>query len=149
MQVRLLRTDELAEAAPRLLRIQQRAYAVEAALIGDDRIPPLHESIEELRSVDLDWLIAADDDSGIVGALAFTLDGDTVDIDRLVVDPDHHRRGIGRALVVAAVQRTGRAVVSTGRDNLPARRLYEGLGFGHVGDREVAPGLWISEYLRA
>lgn len=148
MQVRLLRPDELVEASPRLLKIQQRAYAAEAVLIGDDRIPGLRESIEELRAAGLDWLVADDDDTGLVGALAFRLDGETVDIDRLVVDPDHHRRGIGRALVVAAIRLAGRAVVSTGRDNLPARRLYERLEFRHAGDREVLERLWVSDYIR-
>ena len=39
-------------------------------------------------------------------------------------------------------------LVSTGRDNAPARRLYERRGFGLVRDREVMPGLWIAELAR-
>jgi ribosomal protein S18 acetylase RimI-like enzyme len=37
-------------------------------------------------------------------------------------------------------------VVSTGRDNVPARALYEGLGFTPQGEAEPVPGLWIVHY---
>jgi len=46
--VRELGAAELDELAPRLLAIQHAAYAIEAALIGDDRIPPLHEGDQEV-----------------------------------------------------------------------------------------------------
>ena len=48
VEIRLLTPDELADLAPRLLSIQRQAYALEAALIGDDRIPALHESLAGL-----------------------------------------------------------------------------------------------------
>ncbi len=44
------------ELARALLGFQHAAYAVEAELIGDDRIPGLHESAEELQAADLLWL---------------------------------------------------------------------------------------------
>jgi ribosomal protein S18 acetylase RimI-like enzyme len=37
-------------------------------------------------------------------------------------------------------------IVSTGRDNGPARTLYEKLGFTKVEDVEVIPGLWTTRY---
>jgi ribosomal protein S18 acetylase RimI-like enzyme len=43
--------------------------------------------------------------------------------------------------------RYGDTTVSTGRGNGPARALYERLGFSHVNDREVIPGLWVTQYL--
>ncbi|MFF1571808.1 GNAT family N-acetyltransferase [Leifsonia sp. NPDC058292] len=39
----------------------------------------------------------------IVGALGYTVDGGVADIDRLVVDPAYHRRGIGARLVRSAL----------------------------------------------
>ena len=72
-----------------------------------------------------------------------------VDIDRLVVRPDAHRRGVGSALVRDVLGRAAgrRTTVSTGRGNEPARRLYERLGFTHAGDDEVLAGLWVSRYV--
>ncbi|MDM4722559.1 GNAT family N-acetyltransferase [Micromonospora sp. WMMA1363] len=155
---------DLDEALARsLLAVQRAAYALEAALIGDDRIPPLHETLADLRAASLHWLAAftrqpaggdaagrADVRPVLVGAIAWAEDGTTLDIDRLVVDPAAHRRGVGRALVGAALTRAGarRVLVATGRTNEPARRLYESLNFTSLGDEEVIPHLWITRYAR-
>lgn len=137
-----------AELARVLLRIQRAAYAVEAALIQDDRIPYLHEGLDDLRQAPLCWLVAVLDDQ-VSGALAWADEADEVDIDRLVVAPGARRRGVGLALVGAVLRRAGTrpTTVSTARANDPARALYERLGFSAVHDREVLPGLWITQYL--
>jgi len=141
-----LADDEVARA---LLQAQHAAYAVEAALIQDDRIPPLHDDLDDLRQVSLLWL-GAFVGATLVGAVGWTEEAGEVDIDRLLVTPTAHRRGVGSALVRAVLQRAGgrRTVVSTGRDNTPARSLYERLGFSPVGDREVIPCLWVTQYVR-
>lgn len=130
-----------------LLSLQQAAYAVEASIIGDDRIPPLRETLDELRGTPLRWL-GAFDDRRLVGAIARSEDHSEVDIHRLVVDPTLHRRGVGRTLVseVLALAGRRRTVVSTGRANLPARALYEGLGFVLVDEKEIIPDLWVTRY---
>ncbi len=131
--------------AARLLDVQHAAYAVEARLIGDDRIPALAEDLAALVAADLDWLVATGDDGTVLGALGSRDTGDVVEIDRLVVDPAAARRGTGRALVAAALAGAAgrRVTVSTGRDNLPARRLYAQAGFRETGERQVLPGLWV------
>ncbi|WP_449060378.1 GNAT family N-acetyltransferase [Planomonospora algeriensis] len=133
--------------AKEVLAVQHAAYAVEAEIIGDDRIPALHETLEDLRAEPLTWLGAFDGDR-LVGAVAWSETEDEVDIDRLVVDPGAHRRGIGRALTGELMNRAGgrRITVSTGRANVPARTLYERLGFGGAENVEVIPGLWITRY---
>ena len=147
VQISLLDVAADEQLAGRLLRLQRAAYAQEAALIGDDRIPPLHETLEDLRNASLHWAGAFDDD-GLMGAVAWEETAEEVDIARLVVSPDRHRRGVGKALVREVLTLSGdrRTVVSTGRDNAPARRLYERLGFATVGDVEVLPGLWVTRY---
>ena len=140
--------------------MQHRAYAVEAALIGDDRIPALHETVPDLIAANLQWWVAVDDAPGgpgqtsagpgegvILGAIGFTAAA-IVDIDRLIVDPAAFRRGIGRALVDSVVSGAGgRPVeVSTGAANVPARRLYESIGFRLVDEIEPVPGLRVSRY---
>jgi ribosomal protein S18 acetylase RimI-like enzyme len=74
-----------------------------------------------------------------------------LDLHRLVVDPSCAQRGLGRALVqhLLDAHPDRPAVVSTGRDNAPARRLYEGLGFAEVGTVEVLPGLQVVRYALA
>lgn len=135
--------------ARRLLAVQHAAYAVEAALVGDDRIPPLTEDLAGLQAAPLRWLGAAED-GVLVAAVAWTEAGPgdgLVDVHRLVVAPEHHGRGLGRALMTALLARTqGRVVVSTGRDNAPACGLYASLGFAPEGDEEVVPGLWVRRF---
>ena len=130
-----------------LLLLQRAAYACEAALIGDERIPPLREGLEDLVRAPLLW-VGAFAGGHLVGALGYQDAVDHLDIDRLVVAPSAHRRGTGSALVREALHRAGprRVVVATGRDNHPARALYERLGFSRAGDEEVLPGLWIARY---
>ncbi len=130
--------------AARLLEIQHAAYAVEARLIGDDRIPPLAEDVAALVAAGLDWLVATDG-GAVLGALGLRDTAEGVEIDRLVVDPAVARRGTGRALVAAVLaDAAGRRVtVSTGHGNAPARRLYAQAGFRETGEREVLPGLWV------
>jgi len=138
------------DLAGRLLAIQRAAYGVEASLIGDDRIPPLHEDADELLAAPLNWLGAFDKSSCLIGAVAWVEQADEVDIDRLVVDPMAHRRGVGRELVRSVLSRAGscRTTVSTGRRNLPARTLYLSLGFVQMEDTEVETGLWITHFAR-
>jgi mannose-6-phosphate isomerase-like protein (cupin superfamily)/GNAT superfamily N-acetyltransferase len=133
--------------AGRLVGLQRASYAVEAELIGFDGIPPLHEPVEALMTTELVWLGVLDG-SQLAAAVAYRRVGGTVDLDRLVVAPWAFRRGYGRVLVATVLERepgAGRFTVSTGAANRPARRLYEGLGFRPVRDREVAPGVAVTE----
>ncbi|MGH2620858.1 MAG: GNAT family N-acetyltransferase [Anaerolineales bacterium] len=59
---------------------------------------------------------------------------------RLAVHPDRRRQGLGRSLVLEAVQRAravglGRLSVNTQADNLASQRLYRSLGFRETGQR--------------
>ncbi|RBY83379.1 GNAT family N-acetyltransferase [Blastococcus sp. TF02A-26] len=134
-----------AALAAALLRLQHEAYAVEAALIGDDRIPPLHETLSDLRAAPLSWTGAFTGDR-LVGAVAWSSEDGGVDVHRLVVAPSAARQGTGTALVRSVLAAGRPTVVSTGRDNIPATALYLRLGFVPTGDREVLPGLWVSGF---
>ena len=133
-----------------VLALQREAYAVEAELIASDGIPQLTETLEELQAAGLDWL-GTFDEGGLTGAVSWMLlDDGTIDIHRLVVAPRAFRRGIATALLDALdAHFPGRHIlVSTGRDNGPARALYRRRGFTLVREREVIPGLWVTDLER-
>lgn len=145
---RLDLTDEA--IADAVLDIQRAAYAVEAELIGSDGIPALTETLDELRAAGEEWLGLFDDD-GLAGAVSWrALDGGTIDIHRLVVAPRAFRRGVASALLDGLDQAfpDRPMVVSTGSANEPALALYRRRGFDVVGEREVVPGLSITELAR-
>jgi ribosomal protein S18 acetylase RimI-like enzyme len=129
-----------------LWTVQRLAYAVEAEIIGFDGIPPLHETLEELRASG-ETFLGLYDEEGLAGAVSYELDGSTVDICRLVVHPRAHRRGIATKLLDALPD--GPQIVSTGTRNEPALRLYRKRGFVEIGTREIAPGVTITELSNA
>ncbi|GCE11080.1 GNAT family N-acetyltransferase [Tengunoibacter tsumagoiensis] len=129
-----------------LLEVQQAAYQVEAALIGSTAIPALKEDLETLQNCGETFYGYWIEDS-LAGAISYKREGEVLDIYRLVVHPYYFRRGIGKALVrfiEEAEDHIKKIIVSTGTKNLPAKKLYEVLGFRETGEREVMPGLWIT-----
>ena len=137
--------------ARELLELQQDAYRVEARLIGSDEIPPLRESLAELQACG-EIFLGAFADGRLAGAVSWKVDGETLDLHRLVVDPAYLRRGIGAALVRAALAAgTGlrRAVVQTGAANEPARSLYLREGFTLVDEVEPVPGLRVARFSKS
>lgn len=142
--VRLHLTDP--DTLRQLWDLQRASYAVEAQLIGFDGIPPLHESLEQLRAC-YESFLGVRDELRLVGAVAWTrLPNGALDICRLVVHPVAHRRGVATTLLDAldSIEPAELTVVSTGTANLPAVALYRRRGFIPVGERQVAPGVTVT-----
>jgi ribosomal-protein-alanine N-acetyltransferase len=81
------------------------------------------------------------DDGVVRGYAVFKLVAPEAQLVDLAMDPSALRRGLGRTLLeesFALLRREGfhRATLEVSRDNFPARRLYEGLGFAVVGRRQ-------------
>jgi ribosomal protein S18 acetylase RimI-like enzyme len=136
--------------AAQLLDLQRRAYRVEAELIGSDAIPPLRETVEELQACGETFLVARVD-GVLAGAISWRAGGGTIDLHRLVVDPEHFRKGIGVALVraaLAAEPAASRAIVQTGAANEPAIALYRREGFEPDGELEPVPGLRVARFAK-
>lgn len=133
--------------AARIVAIQRTAYAIEAELIGFDGIPPLHESVEDVVALQgLQWRAAFEGET-IIGIIAWSIDGDAIEIDRLAVDPSWSLRGHGRRLV-RSVPDAAVVYVSTGSLNQPAIALYESEGFAQIGTIEIEPGVFITKLRR-
>jgi GNAT superfamily N-acetyltransferase len=113
------------DMAARIVEVQRAAYAVEAQLIGFDRIPPLLEAPGDVARLDL--VLLGFIEGGILhGLVGFDCVGDVVDVDRLAVRPPAFRQGIGRALLEDLHRRhqdAARFEVSTAVANVPALPL--------------------------
>jgi ribosomal protein S18 acetylase RimI-like enzyme len=131
-----------------LLVIQRAASTIEAELIGSSAIPALTESREALQQCEETFYGSWIDDH-LAGAISYKREGTVLDIHRLVVHPANFRRGIGQALVRMVEQVEDGItiiVVSTGAKNMPAKRLYWQLGCIEKGNKEVVPGLVITQF---
>jgi ribosomal protein S18 acetylase RimI-like enzyme len=133
--------------AQRVLEIQHRAYRIEADLIGFDGIPPLDETLDDLRESEETFIGYFVDDM-LAGVLSYEIVDETLDIGRLVVHPAYFRQGIGKALVeyVESIEGIQKLIVSTGALNTPARQLYERLGYRLVEEVPLMEGLTIARY---
>jgi ribosomal protein S18 acetylase RimI-like enzyme len=133
--------------ARRALEIQRLAYRIEADLIGFEGIPPLHESLEELRASKESFLGYFVDEQ-LAAFVSYEIANSVLDIGRLVVHPDYFRRGIGQTLIRSLDETAGikRIIVSTGALNFPARKLYENLGFSLIDEISLDEGIKIARY---
>ncbi|MFF2450285.1 GNAT family N-acetyltransferase [Neobacillus sp. NPDC058068] len=131
-----------------LFELQRASYLVEAKLINFFEIPPLKESMEELMESGETFFGYFEGDE-LAGAISYTIDGTELAICRMVVHPNHFRKGIAQCLL-AEVEKNNQQFtvlkVSTGKENSPAKNLYLKNGYKLVRDLEVVPGLVISNF---
>ena len=130
-------------------RLQKDAYEEEAKLIGSRMIPPLLETLDALRNAQ-ERFSGEFLEGRLVGLIAITEEGSHLRVSRLAVATRAFGQGIGTRLLEFALEKAApnqRTVVSTGKANTPARRLYEKFGFRLV--REFHAGeIALVEYLK-
>lgn len=132
----------------RLIAIQQAAYRIEAALIEFDGIPALTETADDIRASQeiFDGYFV---ENTLAGVVSYALEGQTIDIGRLVVHPDYFRRGIASALLThleTIEPAARRIVVTTGLANTPACHLYLRHGYTQIETFMIADVLKMEKF---
>lgn len=121
------------EDAGEILTLQRAAYVSEAQLYGDPFIPPLVESVQQVRkAIETGVLLKAVDGHRIIGAVRGQLSGTTCRVGRLVVAPDRQGQGVGTALLRALHEQVPEATafdLFTGHLSEGNLRLYRRLGY--------------------
>lgn len=121
------------EDAGEILTVQRAAYVGEAQLYGDPFIPPLVESIAQVRkAVETAVVLVARDGTRIVGAVRGRMSGTTCLVGRLVVAPDRQGAGIGGSLLAALHDEAATALafdLFTGHLSEGNLRLYRRHGY--------------------
>ena len=83
-----------------ILDLQYLAYQSEAALFGSQDIPPLKQTIDEvIEEFNTGIILKIVIDNKIIGSVRAKEQNDTVYIGKLMVHPDHRRRGYGSQLL--------------------------------------------------
>jgi ribosomal protein S18 acetylase RimI-like enzyme len=131
--------------ATEILTLQRLAYQSEAEIYGDDRIPPLTQTLpaleEELREqVVLKALL----DDRIVGSVRARVAEGTCYVGRLIVHPEVQNRGIGTRLL-AEIERCfagpTRFELFTGHRSVRNLYLYRKLGYSEFRLQRLSPKL--------
>jgi ribosomal-protein-alanine N-acetyltransferase len=118
----------VAADAPRCAELERLLFA------GDDPWSP--QAFLDALAAGHYYLSARDDDL-LIGYAGLARVGPQAEVHTLAVDPTHHRRGIGRALLRAVLDRARGATVflEVRTDNESAINLYRSEGFEVIGTR--------------
>ena len=138
---------------PEVLAVQKAAFAAEAQLVSNWKIPPLTQTIDELAE---DWrkgimLKAVNEDGMIVGTVRGHVAPDGFYIGKLAVLPPWQGRGCGSALLEAIIAQaraipctlpcSKRMVLFTSAKSERNLRLYERFGFRPFNKSTTANGV--------
>ncbi|SMO93067.1 GNAT family N-acetyltransferase [Melghirimyces algeriensis] len=136
--------------AQNILDVQIPSYQVEAEIMGFQDIPPLHDTVEGIMQSNETFLGTFFDEQ-LAGFVSYKKDGSILDLHRLAVHPTYFRKGVASRLLDYLLKQESRmekAVLSTGSTNTPAKNLYRRFGFRATGDKEVAPGVYLTCFER-
>ena len=116
-----------------ILELQYLAYQSEAALFGNKDIPPLKQTLEEVvEEFDEGLVLKMTDENGvIIGSVRAKEKDGTVYIGKLMVRPDHQKKGYGKRLLLEAEKyypgkRYELFTSTRSQDNI---RLYKSVGY--------------------
>jgi ribosomal protein S18 acetylase RimI-like enzyme len=116
-----------------ILTLQKLAYQSEAELYQDWSIPPLTQSIEDIKTeFSTKTFFKACLDGKVVGSVRVSVNRGTCFVNRLIVHPEHQKKGIGTKLMetiekeFSSIERFELFTGSRSEGNI---RLYEKLGY--------------------
>lgn len=118
-----------------VLNIQIPSYKVEAEIIGSYEIPPLKDTVHTLQHCG-ETFFGYYENEILCGVISIKVDDDDdeVDIHRLIVHPNHFRKGIAQLLLnfIETKFEVETIKVATGSKNTPAVRFYQKNGFQNI-----------------
>jgi GNAT superfamily N-acetyltransferase len=122
------------EHAGEVLTVQRAAFVAEARVYGTTEIPPLVETLDQVRhELATTLTMGAWQGSRLVGAARLTLDGPIGWISRVAVAPDQQGQGIGSSLLAAleaaASPEIRRFQLAAGHRSSGNRAMYERRGY--------------------
>ncbi|QTE29984.1 GNAT family N-acetyltransferase [Pengzhenrongella sicca] len=130
------------EEAGELLTLRRAAFVTEAQLYGDPNIPPLTQTLSELRAdLKVEGVLTLGARSGhrLVGSIRVVFEDKKATLGRLAVAPDLQGKGIGTQLLFAILPHMPEGIeevwVFTGKDSVQNLALYAKNGYEHQYDR--------------
>lgn len=141
------------EHAGELLTLRRAAFVSEAQLYDDPHIPPLTQTLHELRedmARDDVVTIGAWEGHRLVGSIRVEIEGTKATLGRLAVAPDQQGKGLGTSLLFAVLPYLPEQVteiwVFTGKDSKQNLAMYTRNGYEEQFDE--AAGELTYTYLR-
>ncbi|MCJ7700459.1 MAG: GNAT family N-acetyltransferase [Anaerolineales bacterium] len=131
--------------AEKILELQKIAYISEAEAHNDFTIPPLNQTIDEIR-FEFEGLVflKVEQRNKIIGSVRGYLKNGTCYIGKLIVHPDRQNRGIGKRLLQGIERRfkhAERYELFTGHKSIKSLCLYKKMGYEKFKEVEISPKL--------
>ena len=119
--------------AAEILTLQRLSYQSEAVIYNDWSIPPLTQTLSEIKKEfnELTFLKVCDSDK-LIGSVRASIHDSTCYIGRLIVHPEYQHKGVGTHLMLAIETEfpsMRRFELFTGSRSTGNIRLYERLGY--------------------
>lgn len=134
-------TQASSKDAVAILELQKLAYQSEAQLYNDLSIPPLLQTVDELRSdFACKVFLKTQAKDRIIGSVRGYQAEDTCYIERLIVHPDYQGEGLGTALmekIELCFSQVRRFELFTGHKSEGNIHLYERLGYKIFKSEEI------------
>ena len=116
-----------------ILAIQKLAFRQEAELYNDFSIPPMTQTLEGIKAdFSRKTFLKASISGAIIGSVRGFQERSTCFVERLIVRPDHQKRGFGKLLMESlekAFPKAQRFELFTGDRSAGNIRFYEKLGY--------------------
>ena len=131
------------EDAPAILELQKLAYQSEARLYDDWTLPPLTQTLEDLREEFAASVILKATEAGrLVGSVRAREANGVCQVGRLIVHPELQGHGVGTMLmrhIEAEFPRARVFELFTGSRSEGNLRLYERLGYSRNREKVLSP----------
>lgn len=134
--------------AARMLALQIPAYQKEAELIHFHDLPPLKDTIETIQTCG-ETFYGFYQNEKLCGAVSYKIGQGVLDIHRLMVHPQHFRKGIAGKLlhfIISHEKNITKVIVATGSENIPALKFYQKYSFQKSCEFKTAEGLSITAF---
>jgi len=140
MDIVTAKEEELKE----ILELQYLAYQTEAELFQSQDIPPLKQTLEEVKQEYQDGkILVVKKENRIIGSVRMKEENGTIYIGKLMVHPDYRRQGIGSKLLyeVEHLYPGKRYELFTSTRSVDNIRLYTQVGYRKFKEKAITDEL--------
>lgn len=131
--------------AEEILALQKLAYVSEAEIYNDYGIPPLRQTLEQVRSLfGTRVVLKAVQDGRIIGSVQGLVEDGVCTVLTLIVHPDFQNKGIGTSLIRKVEEICGdckRFEIFTGHRSERNLYLYQKLGYRKFKTEKLTDGI--------